>query len=147
MLSLYPINPNPPTGEYWFQVELSNHGVLRAMAIPATSTLDDLHEMIRESIDFEDDHLYNFYLNWRNPLNGEIYSSPDDDWSENPSADSVKLAELSLYEKQKLLYIFDLADRWEFLITVVRHLPDAMVSQPRLIEKVGESPEQYADNW
>ncbi|MBD2757823.1 hypothetical protein IC230_33490 [Spirosoma sp. BT704] len=108
-------------------------------------TLHDLHNIIQESVNFDNDHLYNFYLNWRNPLNGECYSSPEDDWSENPSADTVTLAQLNLYEEQYLLYIFDLAERWEFFITVIRHLPDETMTKPRIVEKVGKSPEQYPD--
>ena len=143
--SLYPINPNPPTGEYWFRVELSGHGVSRTMAMPAVYTLHDLHLLIQESVDFGNDHLYVFCLNWRNPLNGQCYISPDDEWSENPLGDSVTLAELNLYESQRLLYIFDLGSRWEFFITVARHIPNETNPMPRLLEKVGQAPAQYPD--
>ncbi|SOD89292.1 IS1096 element passenger TnpR family protein [Spirosoma fluviale] len=145
LLSLYPINSKPPTGEFWLRVELPEHGVSRTLAVPATSTLDGLHGLIQKSVKFDNDHLYNFYLNWRNPLNGECYSSPEDDWSEDPPADTIWLAQLNLYEGQVWLYVFDLSTRWEFYITVVRHLPDAVETKARVVEKVGRSPKQYPD--
>lgn len=146
LLSLYPINQKPQTGELWFRVELPEHGVSRTLAIPATSTLDELHGLIQKSVKFDNDHFYNFYLNWRNPFNGECYRSPEDEWSEDPSADTIRLAQLNLYEGQVLLYVFDLAARWEFYITVVRHLPDAIETKTRVIEKVGKAPAQYGDD-
>ena len=146
LLSLYPINPNPPTGTFWFRVDLPNHQASRTIAVPAILTLDDLHTMIQDGFKFANDHLYNFYLNWRNPYNGECYSSPVDDWSEHPSADTVTLAQLNLYEGQRLLYVFDLADRWNFFITVVRHLPDDKSDKARVVEKTGKAPAQYG-SW
>lgn len=145
LLSLYPINRKPPTGEYWFRVELPYHGVARVIAVPATMTLHGLHDMIQEAFKFDNDHLYNFYLNPRNPYNGECYSSPEDDWSEDLSADTIILNQLNLYEGQQLRYVFDLAERWEFFITVVRHVPDETTTTARVVEKIGRAPKQYRD--
>lgn len=143
LLSLYPISQNPPTGEFRFRVELPHHGVSRVIAIPAIMTLNDLHRMIQEAFNFDNDHLYYFYLNPRNPHNGESFGRPEDEWSESPSADTVTLAQLNLYEGQSLLYVFDLAERWEFSITVVRHLPAETTTKARVVEKTGRSPKQY----
>lgn len=70
LVSLYPINVNAPTGAYWLRIELLNHGVSRTIAIPATDTLDDLHLLMQTAVNFDDDHLYQFCLNPRNPYNG-----------------------------------------------------------------------------
>lgn len=61
LLSLYPINPNPPTGTYWIRAELPNFKVSRTIAIPARMTLNGLHGTIQEAFEFDDDHLYKFY--------------------------------------------------------------------------------------
>ena len=61
LLSLYPINPNPPTGTYWIRAELPNFKVSRTVAIPARMTLNGLHGTIQEAFEFDDDHLYKFY--------------------------------------------------------------------------------------
>ncbi len=70
LVSLYPINANAPTGAYWLRVELPHHSVSRTIAIPAADTLDDLHLLIQTAVNFDDDHLYQFYLNPRNPYSG-----------------------------------------------------------------------------
>lgn len=153
LLSLYPINPHANKGVFWLKVELPNHQVSRTIALPATMTLDDLHVQIQDAFKFDDDHLYHFYrpaarLNPRNPYSGEQYICPDEaDWSDYPTADSVALAQLNLYVGQRLLYIFDLAESWEFWITVVRHLPDDTSTVARIVEKVGRAPKQYPNGW
>ena len=68
LLSLYPINPNPSTGLYWLRASLPNHKASRTIVMPATLTLDDLHGMIQEAFSFDNDHLYKFCMNPRNPL-------------------------------------------------------------------------------
>lgn len=143
LLSLYPINSKPLTGVFWLRAELPNHKVSRTIAMPAEATLDDFHAMIQEAFKFDNDHLYEFYLNIRNPYQGERYGSPWNEWSESPPADAVTLAQLNLYEGQRLLYVFDLGDRWEFQITVVKHLPNEKAGKVSIIEKVGKAPKQY----
>lgn len=76
LLSLYPINPNPPTGMYWIQAELPNFKVSRTLATPADRTLVAVHELIQQAFAFDNDHLFKFCMNVRNPYNGEQYYDP-----------------------------------------------------------------------
>ncbi|WP_020606075.1 plasmid pRiA4b ORF-3 family protein [Spirosoma spitsbergense] len=147
LLSLYPINPNPPTGVYWIRAELPALKVSRTIELPTDMTLEDLHEMIQQAFDFDNDHLFKFCMNLRNPYRGEQYYDPRPEagWSDGYPADDVSLASLNLYEGQQFLYIFDFGDRWDFKITVVRHLPDERTDNPRIVEAVGEAPAQYGD--
>lgn len=54
---------------------------------------------------------------------------------------------LNLYEGQRFLYVFDFCARWEFYLTVVRHLSDDTSGKSRVIEKVGKAPKQYSGGW
>ena len=77
LLSLYTINPSASKGVFWFRIELPDHQVSRTVAIPASMTLNELHNLIQEAFEFDNDHLYYFYLNLRNPYSGDQYASPD----------------------------------------------------------------------
>ncbi len=147
LLSLYPINPNPPTGVYWIRAELPNFKVSRTIELPVDMTLEDLHELIQQAFDFDNDHLFKFCMNLRNPYQGEQYYDPRPEagWSDGYPADEVSLASLNLYEGQQFLYLFDFGDRWDFTVTVVRHLPNERTGSTRLVERVGEAPAQYGD--
>ena len=148
LLSLYPINPNPPTGLYWIRAELPNFKVSRTIQLPANMTLEELHEMIQQAFDFDNDHLYKFCMNLRHPYNGEQYYDPrpEEGWSDGYPADEVSLASLNLYEGQQFLYMFDLGDHWDFTATVVRHLPHEQTDKASVVETVGKAPAQYGDD-
>ena len=147
LISLYPISPNPQTGVLWLRVELPQHKASRTIALPVSDTLDDLHLQIQQAFGFDNDHLYGFYLNLRDPYRGRQYFDPrpEPGWADGYPADETTLASLNLYEGQRLLYIFDFSDRWEFLVTVARHLPNEKKVTPRVVEKVGKAPKQYGD--
>ncbi len=148
LLSLYPINPNRPTGTYWLRAELPHHKTSRTIVMPATATLDALHGMIQQAFSFANDHLYGFYLNPRNPYNGPQYFDPrtTPGWAEGYPAAETTLTSLNLYEGQRFLYVFDFGDNWEFWITVSRHLPDDTEKKARVVEKIGKAPKQYGDD-
>ncbi len=149
LVSLYPINPNPPTGTYLIRAELPAHKVSRTMAIPATYTLDALHGMIQQTVDFDDDHLYGFFFNLRDPYNGEQYYDPrmEAGHADGYPAETTTLASLNLYEGQRFLYKFDFGAGWEFTVTVVRHLPDDEAETATIVEQKGTSLEQYDTDW
>jgi hypothetical protein len=149
LVSLYPINPNPPTGTYWLRVELPQHQVSRTIAIPAAMTLDDLHGIIQKAFNFDNDHLYGFYLNPKNPYNGEQYFDPrtEEGWADGYPAAETTLASLNLYEGQRFLYVFDFGDNWEFWITMTRHLPNESAKKARVVDQIGKAPRQYGNDW
>lgn len=106
-------------------------------------TLDDLHYLIQKSVDFDMDHLYCFQIG--SGTSKMIYYAPEYE-SEPWPADTVSLAELSLYEGMHFKYLFDFGDEWRFQVTVEQILPEH--SQECEISKVkGEAPEQYSTDW
>lgn len=126
-------------GNYTFKISYGK--VYAIIKINSKITLDEFHEIIQEVIDFDNDHLYCFYMDGRdNEL--KTYVSPNDDGYNY--ADYIKIEELELYEGQKFEYLFDYGDRWRFPITVEKiERDEAEIEKPLLIKLQGKFPEQY----
>ena len=58
---------------------------------------------------------------------------------------TTTLEELDLEPKQEFMYLFDYGDEWRFKVRVhaINENADPDVEYPRLVESVGEAPEQY----
>ena len=110
--------------------------------IDASSTLEDFHFALQESLDFENDHLYEFYTS-RTERSSQRIRYDD----ENGLIYKKTLEELYPLEKgHKLFYLFDYGDSWTFRITKSRKKPQEPVpgiEYPSLIEEIGVKPEQY----
>lgn len=110
--------------------------------IESTATLEDLHFAIIEAVNFDNDHLYEFYISRTersqdrqrfDEENGEIY---------NRTLESL----YPLEKGKKLFYMFDYGDSWVFKITKSRKKPydaDSNIEYPKLLKTVGKPPEQY----
>jgi hypothetical protein len=110
--------------------------------IDSSSTLDELHHAIQMALNFDDDHLYEFYVartqRSRDRLrfdddNGEVY-------------DTTLKSVYPLGKGKKLYYLFDYGDNWLFKITKSRRRPLEPVKgvrYPRLVGVVGTTPIQY----
>ncbi len=110
--------------------------------IDSSSTLEDLHFTLQHILNFDNDHLYEFFVSRTERSHKQIRY--DDD---NELVYEVTLEELYPLEKNnKLFYLFDYGDSWTFKITKSRKKaqePVQGVEYPRLIEEVGIKPEQY----
>ncbi len=110
--------------------------------IESSSTLEDLHFALQDSLDFDNDHMYEFYVSRTNRSRKRIRY--DD---ENGLVYGKTLEELYPLEKNnKLFYLFDYGDSWTFKITKSRKKPQKPIqgiAYPRLIEEVGAKPVQY----
>ncbi|MBX3011778.1 MAG: hypothetical protein KF832_09750 [Caldilineaceae bacterium] len=60
---------------------------------------------------------------------------------------TTTLAALQLRKGQQFLYLFDYGDEWQFNVRVhtIRDNADENAEYPRLVESVGDAPEQYPD--
>ena len=106
-------------------------------------TLLDLHNAIQHAFQFDDDHLYSFFMDGI-PWSDEKFTSPFD--NEGPHVDEVKIGELGLDKGQTILYLFDYGDEWRFSVvleTIGQDKPQP--KKPRIVETKGESPTQYPD--
>lgn len=127
-------------GNYIFKVSLGR-GVWRKIKISSNHTLEDLHSAIQRAFDFDNDHLYSFFMDGKKyPDNA--YHSPLSD--EGPYVDQVLIGDLDLYEGQRFLYFFDYGDLWEFAVELIEIKRDEpLVKKPEVIEVKGDAPPQY----
>lgn len=111
--------------------------------IDESSTAADLHHCIQQAVDFDDDHLYEFYLsNSATSRNRSVVASYE-------FADTVSLTEIfPLPKGKKLFYLFDFGDDWLFTVSESRTPlfdPVNGLSYPRLVAEKGDPPIQYQD--
>ena len=127
-------------GSYLFKVSVLP-GVWRKIRLSHLHTLWNLHKAIQDAFDFDDDHLYSFFMDAKR-YSKNVYESP---FSENgPYVDEVKIGELELYEGQRILYLFDYGDCWEFDIVLEKiDSTYPLPVNPIIVEKKGKAPEQY----
>lgn len=127
-------------GSYIFQVSLEKN-VWRKIKVSFEHSLHHLHLAIQEAFDFDNDHLYAFFMDGKR-YSRHAYHSPFGD--EGPFADEVIIGELGLYTGQKILYFFDYGDSWEFAVQLLSINEDELSpKEPEIIEIKGDAPEQY----
>jgi hypothetical protein len=125
-------------GTYIFKVSLG--GVWFRVAIPAGYSLDSLSSFILDTFKFDYDHLYQF--EYENPYGAfERVNHPYMD--EGPWADDVLIGNLPLRIGQKMTYLYDFGDNWEFEVTLEQVDLDKKIEKQILLEQHGKPPEQY----
>lgn len=128
-------------GVYIFKVGLHyDRGTWRKVALNARHTLEDLHLVIQDAFDFDDDHLYSFYLHPRNEWR-DVYHHPE---FEPPYADEAVIGDLGLAPGRKFRYLFDFGANWVFGIVLeeIREGEKALKA-PKVLEQHGKAPKQY----
>ncbi len=133
-------------GIYIFKVSLAK--AWRCIAIPAKLELDCLSSSILDAFDFDNDHLYEFRYKNRFGRSGQI-SHPY--CEKSPSTTEVCVGELPLQPGDKMIFLFDFGDNWEFDVQLEEiQPPNAKIKKPKILKKYGEPPSQYweeDDDW
>ncbi len=131
------------TGVYTFKVSLSKK-LWRKISVSHKHSLDDLHLTIQEAFDFDNDHLYAFFIGGTISTGKPIYCADAQD--EGATAEETTIADLNLYKGEKLRYLFDFGDNWKFDVELINIDKDSVLpTKPEIVEAKGESPEQYND--
>ena len=110
--------------------------------IDSAATLEELHFVIQEAVDFDNDHMYAFYVARNDRSRDREFF--DDDNGRLYSTDLDALFPLGL--RKSLFYLFDFGDEWVFRVTKSRkrpHDPQEGVVYPRVVEVEGTKPVQY----
>jgi hypothetical protein len=125
-------------GTHIFKVSLGK--VWRRIAIDAKETLAVLASAILNSVDFDQDHLYEFSYRNRFGQLEQIYH-----WymQEPLNSSEVLVGDLSLSVGQPMNFLFDFGDNWEFALVLEAVEPDRIVNRTELLEAHGKAPEQY----
>ena len=107
----------------------------RTIEVKEDFTLRELHKYIQKIVDFDDDHLYEFYLG-RNSRN-----------KSHTLSKSTALNEIYLLNGLKLYYLFDFGDSWLFEVRKSRKKKMLVkkIKYPSLVESLGVNPEQYPE--
>ena len=133
---------------YVFKAELVGYqGVRRTITVRDDLTLVDLHYALQSAFGWDDDHLYSFWLDgafW--DAEDAHYMHPYHATSLDPPGKSAcaRLADLAMFEGQRLAYVFDFASEWRVALTLKEKRPVEGRAVARCIEKVGAAPPQYA---
>jgi hypothetical protein len=120
--------------------------------------LVDLHGALQAAFEWDDDHLYSFWLSgkfWARDGNEYTHpfaleSDPSAGWDlpisklERKSAER-RLNRLRLTEGQRIAYLFDFGDEWRVRLTLRQITTDDRGFYPRLLESLGDAPPQYPD--
>jgi shikimate kinase len=130
---------------YVFEAELLDApGVSRRIAVRGDQTLADLHDELRSSFEWWDDHLYSFWLD------GEFWGTKESEYTAPFEAEpgtqtaDVALERLGLTPDRKLAYIFDFGDEWRVSLTLAEaRLVDETETYPVTLERRGKAPPQY----
>lgn len=142
--ALAPASEAGPTTLYRFKVALDGRrSVWRRIEMRGDQSLDDLHGAIQDAFEWDDDHLYAFFLSGRAWDEETAYESP---YGEGRSAAAYRLEQLSLVQGQSFLYIFDFGDELRHVVTVEAVVPDGVepgADYPRITEQHGKPVPQY----
>jgi hypothetical protein len=125
-------------GTYIFKVSSGRVGF--RIPIPAGYSLASLSSFILDTVKFDYDHLYQF--EYENPFGAlERVNHPYMD--EGPWADDVLIGNLPLRIGQKMSYLYDFGDNWEFEVTLEKIDLDRKIEKQILLEQHGKPPKQY----
>lgn len=116
--------------------------IFRIIEVSGGTKLDHLHKIITNAFDFDDEHLYMFSLK-RKKYDSDGYYAPGSG-AGGHSAARTRLNELGLKPRNKILFLYDFGDEWEFdvLVSKITEVDKKISSQ--VIESQGQL-EQYED--
>jgi hypothetical protein len=130
-----------------------NKSVVRTIQIRGDQTLEELHQAIFDAFDRYDEHMYEFQMS-KVPMDpdGARYVLPvaaEDNFGPRilGTVDKVTLDSMKLKVGRQFAYWFDFGDDWHHRITVAKIEDGPGEGEyPRVIQRIGESPEQYPDS-
>ncbi len=141
---------------YRFRVTFEdNEEVHREIEIKSVQNFEDFHNIIVQSIGFDNLHDASFYISddlWRKgdeiglrPLSEEeITKRKRNDLPIKKQMNKAKLASMIDDPHQKFVYVYDPKTSWTFMVELVKILlDDPKGSFPKVTKSVGESPKQH----
>jgi hypothetical protein len=128
---------------YRFKVTFEdNEDVYREIEIKSTQNFEDFHNVIMQSIGFDNMHDASFFISddyWRK--GEEIRLKPAEGLRQ---MNKCKMALLIDDPHQKFVYTYDPKAGWTFLIELMKIVPDdAKATYPKCAKTVGEAPKQH----
>lgn len=119
-----------------------NEDVYREIEIKSTQNFEDFHNVIVQSIGFDNMHDASFFTSddyWRK--GDELRLKAADGMKQ---MNKCKIALLIDDPHQKFVYVYDPKSHWTFLIELLKIVPDdAKATYPKCAKSVGEAPKQH----
>ncbi|OYP34337.1 MULTISPECIES: IS1096 element passenger TnpR family protein [Rhodopirellula] len=107
-----------------------------------SSTLEDVHFAIQRAVDFDNDHLYEFFVSrTERSRDRTVYDDEN-----GKLFDTVIRDIFPLDRDRRLFYLFDYGDSWIFCVSRTRKSPHEAIDgikYPRVVKETGERPIQY----
>ena len=124
---------------------------IRVIEIEYDASFLQLRRAIQKAVDFDNDHLFQFYLD-RHPGQHAYTIGGEPSWNGSNAVRRYRKINIAgtwpLPTGYKLYYLFDFGDQWIFQINKTQHkdkVPQSGVIYPRVIEAKGKNPAQYSD--
>ncbi|MBD2176768.1 plasmid pRiA4b ORF-3 family protein [Pseudanabaena sp. FACHB-1998] len=122
---------------------ISTETVWRKIAIPSNLTLYDFSSAILDAFNFANDHLHQFVYKDRKGFQKTVchpYAQ------ESPFTDTVLLKNWQITKGDRLTYVFDFGDWWEFDVVLESiEEPNPKLKKAKVVETKGKAPKQYGD--
>ena len=137
------------SGTHIFKVTLAGWrrgggGLWRRIAVPPDASLDTLAGAILHAFKFDEDHLYDFRYRDRRGKSCVYHHAYTD---EGPFTTGITVGEIELALKDTMRFTFDYGDNWQFDVRLERvEAEPSRLKKPKLIESVGQAPEQYPNS-
>jgi hypothetical protein len=131
-----------------------NPTVSRTIQMRGDQTLFDLHCVIFDAFDREEEHMYEFQVGGKGPMDPKArrYVIPmgmEDTFDDRPPAGKVTettIGSIGFKVNDQFGYWFDFGDDWWHQINVVSIEEKAPPGKyPKVTERIGKSPPQYPD--
>lgn len=124
-----------------------NPEIVRTIQVLGKHTLAVLHAIIFKAFDREEEHLYEFQIGGKGPNdpNAQSYGLQSGN-EEEEDARKTAIASLDLSVNDCFGYWFDFGDDWWHQVTVIAIEENAGRGKyPKITERIGASPPQYAE--
>jgi|SRR3954470_4309555 len=139
---------------YRFKIAFEdNEDIYREIEIKSTQTFEDFHNVIVQSINFDNQHNSSFFISddyWRKGDEIVLRQTDTESRKKQESEASKKLmnkckmASLIDDPHQKFVFVYDPKTGWTFTVELLKIVPDdAKASYPRVAKSVGEAPKQH----
>lgn len=123
-------------------------GCYRHIKVSACSTLEDLADMILQAFEFDNDHMYAFFMDDKLWSESKAYycdsENMDKPFGTSKQSINTKLGAFEFEPKEKFKFLFDFGDEWVFQCKVLKVLEEETTGF-QVVKRTGEAPAQYPD--
>lgn len=123
------------------EIQVRYAAAIRVVRMNLSDSLYKLHRMIQKVFEFDNDHLFAFYLG--TGILKSTFTIPEAfTMGDEYSVHDTTLGDLQVRRGDKFSYLFDFGDQWWFDIKVVE-VTEGSIPHPELIKAIHKAPPQY----